>query len=54
MFLSNSYTWGHSRGALRGLLQKPTARNLTPQINWRRDADAALKNLVVVHHGQES
>ena len=49
-----AYAWGYSRGTLRGLLQKPTARNLTPQINWRRDADAALKNLVVVHHGQES
>jgi glycosyltransferase involved in cell wall biosynthesis len=49
-----AYAWGYSRGALRGLLQKPIARNLTPQINWHRDAEAALKNLVVVHHGQES
>ncbi|MFZ5447032.1 MAG: glycosyltransferase family 2 protein [Thermodesulfobacteriota bacterium] len=49
-----AYAWGYSRGALRGLLQKPTARNLTPQINWRRDAEAALKNLVVVQHGQDS
>jgi hypothetical protein len=46
-----AYAWGYSRGALRGLLQKPTARNLTPNIDWGRDAEAALKNLVVVHHG---
>jgi glycosyltransferase involved in cell wall biosynthesis len=49
-----AYAWGYSRGALRGLLQKPTARNLTPQINWHQDAEAALKNLLVINHGQES
>jgi len=54
MLLSNSYIWGYTLGAARGLNQKPTAKNLTPHINWRRDAEAALKNLVVVHHGQES
>ncbi|MDX2163658.1 MAG: glycosyltransferase [bacterium] len=37
-----AYAWGYTRGALRGLLQKPTARALTPTVNWRADAERAL------------
>ena len=36
------FAWGYSLGALRGLLQKPTSRLLTPEINWWADAEAAL------------
>jgi glycosyltransferase involved in cell wall biosynthesis len=37
-----AYAWGYTRGALRGLIQKPTARALTPHINWWQDAKDAL------------
>lgn len=43
-----AYAWGYTLGAFRGLIQKPTAKNLTPRINWWADADAALKNLIVL------
>lgn len=39
-----AYAWGYTSGALRGLFQKPTARNLTPDIDWWADAEAALAN----------
>lgn len=41
-----AYAWGYTKGAFRGLVQKPTAKALTPHINWWKDADAALSNLV--------
>jgi hypothetical protein len=43
-----AYAWGYSLGAIRGLLQRPTAKNLTPEINWRKDAEAALANQVTL------
>lgn len=36
---SRGYALGYSLGAVRGVIQKPTARNLTPNINWWADAD---------------
>lgn len=43
-----AYAWGYMRGAVRGLLQRPTARHLTPDVNWWADADAALDHAVHV------
>jgi endonuclease/exonuclease/phosphatase (EEP) superfamily protein YafD len=43
-----AYALGYTQGAIRGLLQKPTAKNLSPQIDWWADADDALKNLRVI------
>jgi len=43
-----AYAWGYLRGSLRGLLQKPTAHNLTPQINWWQDAEEALQGEVIL------
>lgn len=43
-----AYALGYTQGAIRGLIQKPTAKNLTPQIDWWADADEALKNLRVI------
>jgi glycosyltransferase involved in cell wall biosynthesis len=40
-----AYALGYAQGALRGIFQKPTARRLTPQINWWADAEAALGGL---------
>jgi hypothetical protein len=37
-----AYAAGYTLGALRGLIHKPTARNLTPKIDWRADAERAL------------
>lgn len=42
------YGIGYFRGSLRGVVHKPTARNLTPEINWRRDAEEALAKAVVI------
>lgn len=39
-----AYAWGYTQGAIRGLIQKPTAKNLTPQIDWWADAEEALQN----------
>lgn len=39
---------GYSLGALQGLLKRPSARTLTPQINWQADALAALSNRMAV------
>ena len=39
------YAWGYTRGAMRGLIQKPTSKNLTPNIDWMTDAEDALANL---------
>lgn len=46
-----AYAWGYTLGALRGLIQKPTARNLTPHIDWWQDAEKALSNIVVIQEG---
>ena len=40
-----AYALGYAQGALRGIFQKPTARRLTPRINWWADAEAALSKL---------
>ncbi|MCL4439289.1 MAG: glycosyltransferase family 2 protein [Firmicutes bacterium] len=46
-----AYAWGYTLGAFRGLIQKPTAENLTPQINWRQDAEAALRHASIIQEG---
>jgi glycosyltransferase involved in cell wall biosynthesis len=49
-----AFAWGYSLGALRGLLQRPTSRALTPEINWWADAEAALaraRTLAPAHSG---
>ncbi len=43
-----AYAWGYTQGAMRGLIQKPTAENLTPHIDWWADAEEALKNRRVI------
>lgn len=43
-----AYAWGYTQGAMRGLIQKPTAKNLTPRIDWWADAEEALKNRRVI------
>lgn len=43
-----SYAWGYFKGSLRGLLQKPTAKNLTPGINWWKDAEQALAQVIEI------
>jgi len=43
-----SYALGYSMGSLRGIFQKPTAKNLTPHINWWQDAEEALKNQIII------
>ena len=43
-----AYAAGYFLGALRGLVQKPTAENLTPEIDWREDAEQALQNVKIV------
>ncbi|MDD3580663.1 MAG: glycosyltransferase [Desulfobacca sp.] len=47
-----AFAWGYTRGAIRGLVQKPTARNLTPKIDWFRDAEDALHNMIVIQNGR--
>lgn len=44
-----SYAAGYFLGSLRGLVQKPTARNLTPNINWKEAAAEALGKQQVIH-----
>jgi hypothetical protein len=36
------FACGYTLGALRGLLQSPTSRRLTPEVDWWADAEAAL------------
>ena len=43
-----SYAPGYTKGALRGIFQKPTAKNLTPHINWWQDAEEALRNQIII------
>lgn len=40
-----NYAWGYFLGSLRGLVQNPTAKNLTPNIDWWKDADLALSGV---------
>jgi glycosyltransferase involved in cell wall biosynthesis len=42
------YAFGYMVGALSGLFQKPTAKKLTPDINWWADARQALANRVLI------
>jgi GT2 family glycosyltransferase len=42
------YAWGYLLGALRGLFQKPTAKRLTPHINWWTDAEEPLSKLEIL------
>jgi GT2 family glycosyltransferase len=44
-----AFAWGYTLGMLRGLWQKPTAKRLTPNIDWWRDAEVALQNLVILN-----
>lgn len=43
-----AYAWGYTRGAIRGIAQPPSARRLTPHIDWWRDADEALNNAIEI------
>ena len=43
-----AYALGYTLGALRGVLQKPTAKNLTPDIDWWEDAELALEKQVQI------
>lgn len=44
-----AYAAGYWVGSLRGLFQPPTAKALTPQIDWWKDAEAALQQAEEVH-----
>lgn len=39
---AGAFACGYTLGALRGLLQAPSSRGLTPSIDWFADAEAAL------------
>jgi len=45
------YAWGYTIGVLLALLREPTARKLTPQIDWWADAERALERAVLVAPG---
>lgn len=47
-----AYAWGYLRGALRGVFQSPTARRLTPGVDWWGDADAALAQRIDFEPGR--
>lgn len=49
-----AYAWGYMLGALRGLVQRPTAEKLTPDIDWWADAEAALANTQVIQPGSRA
>lgn len=44
-----AYAWGYFCGSVRGIVQKPTAKNLTPHINWSKDAEEALAGQVMLN-----
>ena len=44
-----SFAYGFFRGMLYALYMKPSARRLTPQIDWWGDADRALSQVVMVY-----
>jgi hypothetical protein len=39
---ASAFAAGYTIGALRGTLQAPASRRLTPAIDWRADAESAL------------
>jgi hypothetical protein len=45
------YAWGYTVGVMLGLARKPTARTLTPHIDWWADAEKALAQAVVLAPG---
>lgn len=49
-----AYALGYTQGAIRGLLQKPTAKNLTPHIDWWADAEEALARCQVLQTGHDN
>jgi GT2 family glycosyltransferase len=42
-----AYAFGYGAGAFRGMMQSPTAKKLTPHINWWEDAREALSQMAV-------
>ncbi len=42
------YAWGYMMGALRGLIQSPRARTLTPRINWIDDSKESIQHLEII------
>lgn len=49
-----AYALGYTQGAIRSLFQKPTAKNLTPHIDWWADAEEALKHCQVLQIGHDN
>lgn len=45
------YAIGYTQGAIRGLIQTPTAENLTPNIDWWSDSEKALASAVTIQRG---
>ena len=45
------YALGYTLGAIRGIIQPPSARRLTPHIDWWQDAEEALKNVIEIGAG---
>jgi Predicted glycosyltransferases len=43
-----AYARGYTKGALRGIFQKPTASKLTPNINWWKDAEEAIQRIICI------
>lgn len=43
-----SFTYGFLRGAVYAFIRKPTAKSLTPEINWWADAEQAISQVVIV------
>ena len=39
------FALGYSAGALRGLVQRPSAAALTPGVDWQADAEEAIHNI---------
>ena len=37
------YAWGYTLGAIKGVLLPPSSARLTPKIDWRKDAESALR-----------
>jgi hypothetical protein len=45
---ARAFAAGYTLGALRGTLQAPASRRLTPSINWQADAESALAHTRVL------
>lgn len=43
-----SFAFGYIAGAIMGLIRTPTAKNLTPEIDWWKDAEEALSKAIVI------